>query len=54
MRLTSSEDTITAVAMGRGRVASSGSESTACRNSDPVNVGGPGRSLGKESTDEQG
>ena len=31
-----------------------GSESMAWRNSEPVNVGDPGRSLGNESTDEQG
>ena len=43
-----SEDTITAPARGRGRVASPGSESTACSKSAQVNVGDPGDSSGKE------
>ena len=34
--------------MGRGRVVSPGSESTACSKRDWVNVGGPYRSFGME------
>ena len=50
----SSEDHTPVFGRGRRRVASSGSESTAWRNSEPVNVGDPGRSSGSGSTDEQG
>ena len=49
-----SEDHTAVLGKGRGRAASPGSESTAWRNRESVNVGDPGRSLGNESTDEQG
>jgi hypothetical protein len=50
----SSEDTTTVIAIGQKAGASSGSESTACSKRGEVNVGGPGRPLGKKVSVNKG
>jgi len=48
MRLTAQKTTPPPSRRGRGRLVSSGSESTACSKSDQVNVGDPDRSSRRE------